>query len=76
MQDSNGFFMKMCQEAQDELARGKKSWKDIDTNTLVLACFGLLSNHLTHKLAKPLWFFAGAFASGIVSYILRSWIFG
>ena len=76
MLNGDDFFIRMCHEAQEELAQGKKSWRDIDTNTLILACFGFLTNHLTHRLARPLWFFAGAIASGILSYIVRSWIFG
>lgn len=71
MSKGNDFFAQMCQEAQDELASGKKSWKEIDTNTLVLACFGMLSNHLTTKLTKPLWFFASCVCAGVIGYIVR-----
>ena len=67
---ANDFFDRMCKEAQDEIASGEKGWKEADTNTLLLACFGLLTNHLTHKLARPLWFFAGSVASGIIAYII------
>lgn len=76
MQNGNDFFLRMCREAQDELAHGGKGWKEIETNTLILACFGMLSNHLAHKLAKPLWFFASCVASGILTYIIRSIIGG
>lgn len=67
----NGLFDQMCHEAIDELASGKKSWKDVDTNTLVLACFGMLSNHLASKLAKPLWWFAGSISAAVVGYIIN-----
>ena len=67
---ANDFFGRMCKEAQDEIAKGDVSIKDTPTNTLLLACFGLLTNHLTHKLARPLWFFAGSVASGIIAYII------
>lgn len=67
----NDFFMRMCKEATEELASGRQSWKEIDTNTLFLACFDMLSNHLTHKLSKPLWFFATAVVSGVVWYIVE-----
>ncbi len=60
MDEHNGFFMKMCKEAMDELASGEKGWKEAETNTLFLACFGMLANHLSHKIARPLWFFAGS----------------
>jgi len=71
MSEENGFFTRMCKEAQDELASGNKSWKDIDTNTLILACFGMLTNHLTTKLSKPLWFFASSVCVGVVGYIAK-----
>ena len=68
---NNGFFRKMCKEATEELASGEKGWKEADTNTLLLACFGMLTNHLTNKLARPLWFFAGAVATGVAGYIVH-----
>jgi len=71
MSSTNDFFMRMCKEAQKELASGDKSWKEIDTNTLFLAGFGMLSNHLTAKLSKPLWFFAGSVAAGVIGYIVK-----
>ena len=70
MANGNDFFMKMCREAAEELAQGKKGWRETDTNTLFLACFGMLANNLMHNLARPLWFFAGSVFSGIVGYFL------
>jgi len=70
MQD-NGFFIRMCKEAQDDLASGRKGWREADTNTLLLAAFGMLANHLTTRLVKPLWLFAGAVASGVVGYLIH-----
>lgn len=67
---NNDFFFQMCKEASDDLASGKKGWRDADTNTLLLACFGMLTNHLSHKLARPLWWFAGAVSFGIIAYIV------
>ena len=67
---ANDFFGRMCKEAQDEIASGDKGWKEADTNTLLLACFGMLTNHLTHKLARPLWWFAGAVSAGVIAYII------
>ena len=72
MNQAGDFFWKMCREAQVELASGKKGWKEVDTNTLILACFGMLTNHLTSKLAKPLWFFASAVCAGVIGYITKS----
>ena len=68
--NNNDFFMRMTKEAQDEIASGEKGWKEANTNTLLLACFGMLTNHLTHKLAKPLWWFASSVAIGVISYII------
>lgn len=65
------FFTRITREAMDELARGKVSIKDTPTNTLLLACFGMLSNHLTSKLSRPLWFFAGSVAAGVIGYIVK-----
>ena len=71
MGTENDFFMRMCKEAQDELARGNKSWRELDPNTLILACFGMLSNHLTTKLSRPLWFFSSSVAAGVIGYIVK-----
>ena len=76
MSSSNDFFMRMCKEAENELASGNKSWKEVDINTLFLAGFGMLSNHLTSRLAKPLWFFAGSVAAGVIGYITKQVIGG
>ena len=73
---ANDFFARMCKEAQDELASGKKSWRDVDTNTLLMACFGLLTNHLTHKLTRPLWFFACSIAAAVLAYIVQLFLAG
>lgn len=70
--NGNDFFKRMYKEAIDELASGEKGWKDTDTNTLFLACFGMLTNHLTHKVTRPLWFFAGSVFLGLVTYVIIS----
>ncbi|KKL72437.1 hypothetical protein LCGC14_2084910 [marine sediment metagenome] len=67
---ANDLFLRMCKEAQDEIASGEKGWREAETNTLLLACFGLLTNHLTHNLARPLWFFASSIFLGIVAYVV------
>ena len=72
----NDFFLRMCKEAQDEIASGEKGWKEADTNTLLLACFGMLTNHLTHKLARPLWWFAGSVSAAVLAYIIKSFLGG
>ena len=68
MGHGNDFFMQMCKEAQEEIASGKKGWREADSNTLLLACFGMLSNHLAHSITKPLWFFAGTVFCGLVGW--------
>jgi hypothetical protein len=71
MNHSDDFFMRMCREAQEELASGKKGWREADTNSLLLACLGMLSNHLTSRLAKPLWFFASSVCAAVIGYIVN-----
>lgn len=71
--NGNDFFKRMSKEAIEELASGEKGWKETDTNTLFLACFGMLYNHLTKSLARPLWFFAGSVFAGIITYIISVW---
>ena len=68
---SNDLFARMCKEAQEELASGEKGWKDVDTNTLFMACFGMLYNHLASKITKPLWFFATSICAGVIGYIVH-----
>lgn len=70
MNRSNDFFMKMCKEAMNELASGEKGWREADTNTLLLACFGMLTNHLTSRIAKPLWFFASTIFVAVIGYFI------
>ncbi len=72
---ANDLFLRMCKEAQDEIASGEKGWKEADTNTLLLAAFGLLTNHLTHALTRPLWFFASSVFAGVVAMIINM-VFG
>ncbi len=71
MSGSNGIFEKMCKEAADELAKGDQGWREMETNTLLMACFHLLTNHLTHKLARPLWFAASAVGVWAVGTLLN-----
>lgn len=69
--NGNDFFGRMCKEAQDEIASGI-GWREADTNTLLLACFGQLTNHMTHKITRPLWFFASAVMVGVIAFIVNS----
>ena len=69
---NNDFFQRMCRDAAEELASGRQGWHAMETNTLLMACFHLLTNHLTHAITKPLWFFAGSVASGVIFYIVQA----
>lgn len=71
----DGFFERMGKEAIEELASGDVGWKDMPTNVLLMACFGMLYNHLTHKLTKPLWTAASFIGAGVIGYIIHL-IFG
>ncbi len=72
MGSSNDFFMKMCKEAADELASGI-GWKEAHPNTLILAAFGMLSNHLASSIVKPLWFAAASICAGAVGWLFSLW---
>ena len=71
MAASNGMFARMCREAAEELASGEKGWKEMETNTLLMACFHLLTNHLTHAITRPLWFFSGTVFAGVVAWFIN-----
>ncbi|GAI72883.1 unnamed protein product [marine sediment metagenome] len=66
--NNDDFLMRMCREAADELAHGNKTWREIETNTLFLACVGMVMNHMTTKIARPLWFFAGSVFCALVGW--------
>ncbi len=68
---NDDFFASICRDAKHELASGKETWRTINTNTLLLACFGMLSDNLSSKLAKPLWVFASSVAIGLAIYITK-----
>lgn len=70
MDKANDFFQRMTKEAIEDLAGGERGWREVDTNTLLLACFGMLSNHLASKVVRPLWAFAITVGAGVVSYIV------
>ena len=67
----NGLFRKMCQEAIEEISSGEKGWKEVETNTLLMACFGMLTNHLMHDITRPLWFASSAVFVGVVGYLIN-----
>lgn len=70
MNSNDVIFTKMCKEAIEELAHGDKSWKEIETNTLLLACVGMVYNSLMHKLAYPLRWLAGCGVAAVITYIV------
>jgi len=67
---NNDFFTRMCKEALEELAHGDKTWREIETNTLFLACVGMVMNHLTHRITRPLWLFAGSVFAALVAWVI------
>lgn len=71
MAGNNGLFTRMCKEAIEELSSGEGGWREMPTNTLLMACFGMLTNHLSHNITRPLWFFASAVSLGVISYIIH-----
>lgn len=67
---NNDFFSKMTKEAIEELASGEKGWREASPNTIIMAGFGMLYNHLASRLVKPLWWFAGSVSAGVITYIV------
>jgi len=61
----------MCDEAMEELTSGKKTWRDVATNVLILASFGVMFNHLTHRIAKPLWWVAGSAVAAVIGFFVN-----
>ena len=74
MNGDKDFFQKMCDNAIEEMASGK-GWENAPPNVVILACFGMLTNHLSHKLTRPIWFLASSAAAGTITLIITS-IFG
>ena len=68
--DGRDFFQQMCKEALEEIASGEKGWREQDPNVVILACFSMLTNHLSHKLTRPLWFFAASIGTGVIGYLI------
>ena len=67
---ANDFFLKMTKEAIEELASGEKGWREASPNTIIMAGFGMLFNHLASRLVKPLWWFAGTCSTGLVAWVI------
>lgn len=74
MPNTDDFFMNMCKKAMQELSSGEEgtNWKDIDTNTLFLAAFGMLYNHMAKKVVRPLYLLAFSVLAGVIAYIIIS----
>lgn len=73
----NDFFERMCGEAMDELASGERgSWREVSPNVLIMACFGMLTNHLSGKLLKPLWFAGSSICAAAIVVVVRNVFFG
>jgi hypothetical protein len=60
------FFDTMMDEAMHEVAKGDKGWREVDSNTLTLACFGYLSKNIIASVSRPFWLFAGVVSTGII----------
>lgn len=72
----NGLFQKMGKEAMEELANGERGWREAPPNVLIMACFGMLTNHLSTKLLRPIWFAACSISAAAIVYIVKDVIFG
>lgn len=73
MNHNDYFFAKMCKEALEDLTSGEHgTWREIPTNTLFLACIGMVYNSLMHKLANPLRWVAGSAVAAAIAYIVSA----
>jgi len=68
----NGMFARMCKEAAEELANGKSGWRECNPNVMMLACFHLLTNHLTSTLKRPIWFAASCLGGAAIVFIVKT----
>ncbi len=68
--NGDDLFARMGKEAMEELASGETGWKQAETNTLFMAAFYMLYNHMSTKLAKPLYWLAGAVGTGVIGWLL------
>ncbi len=72
---SNGLFERMYKDALNELAEGKEgTWRQVSPNVLIMACMGMLANHLTHRITKPLWALFVIVASGLIWWAISSFL--
>jgi len=74
MNSGNDFFMKMCREAMEDIASGEKGWREAEPNTLLLAAFGMLSNHLASRIVRPLWWVAGCGCAAVIGFLVKLFI--
>lgn len=73
----NGLFERMYKDALNELAEGKEgTWREVSPNVLIMACMGMLANHLTHRITKPLWWFVGTAGTVGAGYIASLFLGG
>lgn len=74
MANGEDFFLKMCRDAQNDLARGSEGWRNCASNTLLLACFGMFYEHVTKRITRPLWFFSGSIAAAVIGWLIKVFI--
>jgi len=71
----NDLFRRMTREAMEELANGDMGWRKVDSNILMMACFGMLYNHLGSRIVRPLWAFTVTVATGLTWMVIKE-LFG
>jgi len=68
----NGFFQRMGKEAMEELAGGEQGWRDAPSNVLIMACLGMLTNHLSSKITKPLWLVSSSISVAVLGHLIHT----
>jgi len=67
----NGLIDKWAEDAMSEL--GEKSWRDVDTNSLLLIVYSLQKaegKKTVSKITKPFWWLLTIIAPGVLWYII------
>ncbi len=65
----NGLWAKMGKDAMDKLAKGQ--WETVSPNVLIMACFHLLTNHLVHKILRPMWAIVWVIAGSALWWVVK-----
>lgn len=73
MNISDGIIDKWAEQAMEDL--GEKTWRDIDTNSLLLVIYSIekaREKKLVSKITRPIWWLLGAVGTGVIYFIVNT----